>query len=341
MFTRQKMRRNPHFKRRHSPGIRPKRRIGFTDHPAVKSAAGHLACCLLLLLLALAAPLAASRGGRTVSLYVTVEDGDKLIGNLVEQNFRVTENGQPRRFRLEKPETPVTIALLVEHSRSSWFYVSDIASAMQGFMNVAPEGNWYALATFSHGVEVQVDFTKEKGKVASAFTSLPQPAWNEVDTYDAVYFMLERLERLAGRRVLIVIGSGLDSFSSHSLEEVQKKIESTNVVVYGVGAGSMLRGYYEPYLGTLARMDLLRAESFLKMLAQKSGGQAWFPRFETAFQGVLQGIMQMLEFQYKLVYTSEFPRDRAFHRIKVEAFRVVDDKRHDYTVRVREGWRFR
>ena len=277
---------------------------------------------------------------REVSLYVTVEDGDKIIGGLTERNFRLREQDRPRPFRLEPPETPSTIALLVEYSRSSWFYLNDIISAMRGFVNVAPDGNWYALATFSHNLQIDVDFTKQKGRLASGFAELGQPTWNEVDTYDAVYHMLEKMERLPGRRVLIIIGSGFDSFSSYVLGDVEKKIESANVLVYGVGAGSMLRGQYEPYLGSSARMDLLRAEALLKMLADKSGGQAWFPRFEAAFQDVLEGVMQMLKFQYKMVYESQIPSDGRFHKIQVEAFRVVEDERHDYKVRVREGWRF-
>ena len=102
----------------------------------------------------------------------------------------------------------------------------------------------------------------------------------------------------------------------------------------------MLRGYYESYLGSSARMDVLRADAFMTMLADKSGGQAWFPRFELAFPEVLKGVMQMLAHQYKLVYESHLPPNGKFYKIKVEAFNVVDDKRHDYKVRVREGWRF-
>jgi VWFA-related protein len=284
--------------------------------------------------------LLASRESTTLALYVTVEDGDKLIDGLSSENFRVIEEDKPRPFRLEPPESPTSIALLVEHSRASWYYYNDIVSAMQGFLNAAPEGNWYALATFAHQLEVEVDFTKDKGKLAAAYAGLGYPMWNEVDTYDAIHEMLEKMERLPGRRVLIVIGSGFDSFSSRTLDDVNMKIESVNVLVYGIGAGSMLRGYYEPYLGSSARLDLLQAEAFLKMLADKSGGQAWFPRFETAFPDVLKGVMQMLEHQYKLVYESQLPPDGRFHKIKVEAFRVENDKRHDYKVRVREGWRF-
>jgi hypothetical protein len=84
---------------------------------------------------------------------------------------------------------------------------------------------------------------------------------------------------------------------------------------------------YDSYLEASARMDLAQAEAFLHMLADKSGGQAWFPRFEAAFPEVLQGVIQMLEHQYRLVYESQLPRDGKFHKIKVEAFRMEGDKR--------------
>lgn len=278
--------------------------------------------------------------GRPVSLYVTVEEGGGLVRGLTAENFRLQEEDRPRPFEVQAPENPSSIVLLVEYSQSSWLYFEDIHNALQGFMNVAPEGNWYALATYSHGMSLDVDFTKQKGKIVAAFADIGQPSWNEIDTYDAVYQVLESMDRLQARRVVIVIGSGFDSFSSHTLDDVQKKIESANVLVYGVGAGSLLRGSYEPYLGSSARMDLLRAEAFLKMLADKSGGEAWFPRFEGAFPDVMKGIMQSLENQYKLAYVSQIPADGKFHKIKVEAFQVKDDKRHNFKVRAREGWRF-
>ncbi len=276
---------------------------------------------------------------RQVSLYLTVEQGDKLVGGLREQNFRLYEDGKSRLFKLAEPEKPATIVLLVEYSRSSWMYFDDIAQAMQGFAREAPEGNWYALVTFAHEPTIQVDFTKMKGKITAAFSDLGSPIWSEIDTYDAVHDTLSRLDRLPGRRVLILIGSGYDTFSSHTLDDVQKQIESTNAVVFSLGAGSLLRGRYDPYVGTSARTNLLQAETFMKMLAAKSGGQAWFPRFAQAFPDVMKGIMQMLEFQYRLVYESQVPADGKLHVIKVEAFQIVNDQREDYKVRVREGWR--
>jgi len=292
------------------------------------------------------APLALALAGvvagaqpRQIALYFTVEQDGALVQGLTEENFRLYEDGQPRKFRLEQPETPASIALLVEYSQASWIYLDDIYRAMEGFMQEAPEGHWYALATFARDLEIRVDFTKMRGRVASAFADLPQPFWNEINTYDAVYEMLDRMGRLKGRKILIFIGSGIDTFSAMRLQDVQRKAEQVDVVVYAIGVGSLLRGYYEPYLTDISRMNLVQAEAFLQMLARKTGGEAWFPRFEAAFVDVMRGIMQSLQFQYKLVYESDLPDDGKFHRIRLEAFQIQDDRKKTFKVRVREGWR--
>lgn len=277
---------------------------------------------------------------QSVSLYVTVETDGRLIQGLPATNFRLYENGKARPFRLEEPEKPVTIALLVEYSSSSWLYFEDIAYAMQGFMNVAPEGNWYGLATFSNDSKVEVDFTKQQGQILQTFYSLGQPMWREINTYDAIHKMLERMGGVKGRRVLIFIGSGLDTFSSHTMDDVFRKLQSTNVVIYCVATGSLLRGRYEPYLSNSNRMNLLQSENFLNYVASKSGGEAWFPKFEGAFRDVMRGVIQDIEFQYRMVYSPQVPPDGKLYKIKVEAFQIVNDRRQDFKVRVREGWRF-
>ncbi len=289
--------------------------------------------------LAAALLLAAPAPAREVSLYFTVEKDGKLIGGLTEKNFRLYEDGRPRPFRLAEPESPAAIALLVEYSRASWPYFNDILRSIEGFFEQAPEGQWYALATFSNDLRVRVDFTKLRGRISQAFADLPAPMWSEINTYDAVYEMLERMSRLKGRRVLIVVGSGFDTMSSRTLGDVKRMAERANVTVFGVGVGSLFRGMWEPYLTTTARMDLTMAQAFFQMLADKTGGEAFFPRFEAAFRDVMEGIMQILAYQYRIVYDSQVPEDGKFHRIKLEAFQIVDDRRTDFKVRVRQGWR--
>ncbi len=277
--------------------------------------------------------------GNQRSLYVDVEQGNKLIEGLKQDNFRLYEDGQLQSFKLEKPQKPATIALLVEYSESSWIYFDDIDAAISGFVHSFPTGNWYALATFANTMKVQVDFTKSVGEVVSTYESLGDPAWNEVDTYDAVYAMLDKMARLPGRRVLVVIGSGLDSFSHHTIEDIQKKARESNVVIYGVGLGANLRGMYQPYLNDIQDLDLTQARAFLSMLADESGGQSWFPLVTGAYGDIMKAVVQDIENQYRLVYTPETSKDTDFHKIKVKAFAMQDGKLEHFDVRVRKGWR--
>jgi VWFA-related protein len=272
-------------------------------------------------------------------LYVHVEQDGKLVTGLTSSNFRVFLDGRGQAFELETPETPATVVLLVEYSQRSWLYLDDIRNSVQGFVEHAPAGHWYALVTFDHNMNVVVDFTKDKNRIATAFSELPQPQWDEIDTYDALSDILDTVSRLSGRRVIIFIGSGFDTFSAHTLGDVEKKVESADVTVYCLGAGSALRTYYSPYLSASTEMDLHRARAFLTMLADKTGGDAWFPNFETAFRDAIEGVMQTLAAQYKFIVKGTIPTDGRFHKIKVEAFTITNDKRKDFKVRVREGFR--
>jgi VWFA-related protein len=275
----------------------------------------------------------------TVSIYLNVEKNGNLVTGLTQGNFRLYQDGKAQPFRLEKLEEPASIAVLVEYSRSSGYFIEDIDAAMRGLLKHAQEGHWYALATFSHDLEIHTDFTQQIGRLTEAYSQLGMPMRTEINTYEAVHEMLDKMGRLPGRRILIVVGSGVDTFSEHSLDEVKKKLETENVTIFVAGAGSAFRTSYDAYLDSSSRMSLLQAQGFLRMLADKSGGVAWFPRHFNAFPDVMQGIMQSIATQYRLVYDTTARGSGKFHKIKVEALRVVDDKREDFKVLVREGWR--
>jgi hypothetical protein len=86
-------------------------------------------------------------------------------------------------------------------------------------------------------------------------------------------------------------------------------------------------------------MSVIQARSYLQMLAAKSGGFAWFPVHFNAFHDVIEGMMQSIATQYRLVYFTRVIGSGKFHKIKIEAFNVVNDKRENFKVLAREGWR--
>jgi VWFA-related protein len=275
----------------------------------------------------------------TWPLYVNVEQRGKPVAGLGPSNFRVFLDGRSREFSLESAEIPASVVLLVEYSQRSWLYMDDIRSAIEGFLEHAPEGNWYALVTFDRNTNIVVDFTKQKSRIASAFFDLPEPQWDDISTYEALSNILDTMSRLSGRRVIVFVGSGFDIFSRRSFGDVEQRLESTDVIVYSLGAGSALRTRYDPYAGMPLELDLLQARGFLTMLADKSGGEAWFPNTEAAYRNAIEAAMEDLATQYKLVVHAAVPNDGRLHKIKVEAFSIENDRRKDFKVRVREGFR--
>jgi VWFA-related protein len=296
-----------------------------------------LAVAILILMIA---PMPSSARGpddQGWPLYVNVEQDGNLVTGLTASNFRVFVDDRSQDFEVQAPETPASIVLLIEYSRQSALFLEEIRNALEGFLEHAPEGNWYALVTFDRETNIVLDFTKDKSQIRAALMRLPEPMWNEINSYDAIKNILERTSRLSGRRVIIFVGSGMDTLSRVSLDDVEKQLDAADVSIYSLGAGSALRTSYEPYLDISTKMDLISARAFLTMLADRTGGDVWFPNFEIEFHNAMEGVMQDLGTQYKLVVKGAIPDDGRRHKIKVEAFTITNDKRKNFKVRVREA----
>jgi VWFA-related protein len=272
----------------------------------------------------------------TFPLYVNVEQGGKPVTALSAANFRVFLDGLGREFGLEVVETPASVLLLVERgSRSYWPH---IRSAIEGFVEYAPKGHWYGIVTFDRETHVVKDFTKDQSWIPRAFSVAPHSQWGEIATYDALANTVEIISQLPGRRVIVVVGAGLDTFSGNGFGDVEKALESTDVVVFSVGTGTAQIMDSTP-ANMFQDLEQLQARSFLRMLADKTGGEAWFPDFDAAFPRAMKQLFQDVSTQYKLVVKAAIPSDGRFHKVKVEAFTVANDKRQDFKVRVREGFR--
>lgn len=276
--------------------------------------------------------------GKTVSIYLNVENNDAFVTGLDESNFLLYEKGKAVPFRIGTQE-PAHVALLVEHSLSSVFYLEEIEAAVQTFLTHAPGYNWYQLATYGRNLSIHTDFTSETSKLMEAFLQVDSPVWNELSSYDSIYEMLDKLGRLPGRHVLIVVGSGVDTSSEHSLDEVKQKLEAENVTVFAAGLSSVLQMKLDPFLESSARLTLVQAQAFLQMLASKSGGFARFPDHVNAFIDVMKGILPSISMQYRIVYETKARGSCRFQNLRVEAFDIVNGQREDFKVLVREGWR--
>jgi len=287
-------------------------------------------------------------------LYVRVEDHGKAKQGLVAKNFRVIEGEKVRIVSSAEPAGPASVVLLVENSEASWKYLNEVNSAMRGFLKTAPPWHSYSLVSYTEDPRVEAPMTSQASRIAQAYAGRKQSAWGRVAAYDALDQVLDEVEKLEGFRAVVVIGSGEDAFSQAEFEDLVRRVELTDVVVYSVQLG----GSQVPALGTPKGLedlqdivslgdglsaeppDLRRGEMFLRAIADRSGGDFYCPNCEAGYRTAIEEIVDSLESYYRVSYRRATPPNWGFAKLRVTSFRIDDDVRYDYRVKVRPGWRF-
>jgi VWFA-related protein len=169
-----------------------------------------------------------------------------------------------------------------------------------------------------------VDFTQNKGEVFGALHQLRVPMFSETNLFDALYDTLDRLERVEGRKYIVLIGSGYDSFSKLTLDRALKKVkETSDVSIFAISTGEAARLRADMYMSGPARLDFLQADNQMRTFATMTGGKWYKPRFEGELPDIFRDIASSIRNQYSIAYhPSNTKQDGTYRKIKVE---LVDE----------------
>jgi len=155
--------------------------------------------------------------------------------------------------------------------------------------------------------------------------------------YDALVDTEQRMSGIEGRKAIILIASGIDTFSKLTFDKARRAIQEGGVPIYAIGLMQAMREYLDARgaMGPMARMDFLQADNQMRTFAKETGGMSFFPRFYGEFPSIYQAIQQSLRNQYSLAYApTNVAHDGKFRKIKVELvnpatnepLRVTDEK---------------
>ena len=264
-----------------------------------------------------------------VDVTVTTKDG-QFIPGLKQENFRVLEDGVPQKItNFSQAEKPITVVMLLEFAANHYAFINDMLSNAYTFATTLKPKDWVAVISYDMRPEIQQDFTQDKTKVYGALSHLRIPGFRETNLFDALYDTLDRVDRIDGHKYVILISSGVDTFSKLNYDKILKKVKATrNVTIYTVSTGWLLREWLETHgminpgntmPGTQDMMDYLQADNEMKTYASLTGGQAFFPRFEGQFPEVMAEISNAIRNEYLLSYHSTNPKqDGTYRKIKVE-----------------------
>ena len=267
----------------------------------------------------------------TVDVGVILEKTHQFVPNLKEDNFRVFEDGKPQEItHFQQIKAPITAVMLLEFAANSYYFIYDMRNAAYTFAQELRPDDYIAVMTYDMHTQILTDFTTDKRIVFNALNSLTIPMWRETNLFDALYQTLDRLSRVEGRKYVILISSGRDTFSKINLDKVLQKIKDTpNVTIFTISTGQLARLMTEGrggMGGQIREMDYLQADNQMNTFARMTGGMSFFPRFEGELPDDFGLINESIRNQYVLTYTpTNAKQDGTYRKLRVE---LVDNEGH-------------
>jgi VWFA-related protein len=265
----------------------------------------------------------------TVDVGVLLEKTHQFVPGLKPNNFKVYEDGVEQKVTgFKRTEAPITALVICEFAATSYTMIYDMRNAAMAFTQQLRPQDYVALMTFDMRTQILTDFTQDKRQFQEAIMSLRIPGFSETNVFDALYEGIDRMERIEGRKYIILIASGRDSFSKLTLDKILKKVkESKDITIFTISTGGGMRAMTEGRMGMRNQMrdiDFLQADNEMKTFASLTGGASYFPRFQGEYPDIFSEINRNIRSKYELVYhPTNTKLDGTFRKLRVE---LVDDE---------------
>jgi len=287
-----------------------------------------------------------------VDVLVTTKDG-QFVPGLKKENFRIFEDGVDQKVtNFNQSEAPITAVMLIEFASTNYSYLRDALNSSYTFASQLKKDDWVAVVEYDMRTHILVDFTQDKREVMEALNTLRIPGFSERNLFDALYETLDRLEGTeGGRKYVILVASGQDTFSKINYDTILKKVKATqNVTIYPVSIGRALRERADARgaVGPIANLDFLQADNQMNTFARMTGGKAYFPRFDGELPEIFHDIGTSIRNQYSLGYRpTNAKSDGTYRKLKVELIapdggplKIRDQRGKDVKVNIvaREGY---
>jgi VWFA-related protein len=223
---------------------------------------------------------------------LTVRDANRQPVDIGIEDLIVTEDGVGQKVEaFEESVAPVSVVLLLDSSGSMKPDAAAVMEAARSFVKALPAKDSLAVLTFADRPNLVQDLSPDR---AAAMAAIDQyTAAGGTALYDAIGESALRLERVDGRRVIVVLTDGRDENSPgtapgsvRTLQEVAGLVKEVGAPVFGIGLG--------------AKVDRIT----LEYLAQVSGGESYFPEDVSTLAAEYRRVLEDLRRRYVIRYTS-------------------------------------
>ncbi|MGI8734213.1 MAG: VWA domain-containing protein [Pyrinomonadaceae bacterium] len=305
----------------------------------------------------------------------------QIVTGLKKENFAIFSDNTPQVItNFSTPEAPITVVMALEYSKWSEQFgyfgsggydpgTYEVLRPTAMFLSrfIKPPDDYVSVVAYDLRPTTLTDFTNDPRRINEVISLLlrNQPAFRESNLFDTMKFVLmggrgdsvvledskEEKSDYAGlvtvqgrRRAVILICSGIDTFSKINYGDTRKVLQNAGIPIYIIGTGNLYFKKYEHLMnatdsltGSPGRLTFLQADNTLKTFAKETGGKYFPYTFEGELPSILQSINNLLRSQYSLAFNPGDVRDGKQHKIKVSVDvngdGVYDDK--EYTIQAR------
>ena len=251
-------------------------------------------------------------GSRVVPSYVTVVDANnRLVTDLSREDFEILDNGRPQELTIFDNEVrPFSAVVMLDTSISMTHRLKDLyAGAEQFLLRLLPHDK-AAVGAFNDKIEFASGFSSDRNSLVASLKHLD--FGNETHLHDAVYASLDQLEKVEGRKVILLFTDGADFGSRQGPGRALERARDNEVMIYGIGLET------EFFNGQSVVRS--KPDSILNRFANETGGGFFDLKKDADLNASFTRIAQELRSQYLLGF-SPAQLDGKVHRLEVRVKR--------------------
>jgi VWFA-related protein len=301
-----------------------------------------------------------------------------VLQGLKKEHFEIYEDGIKQEVEnFSTPDAPLTMVMIIEYSKlvdvfgsptgGYWEYgrVEVLRPAYEFVRTIVKPKDFVSIVAYDIRPTPLVDFTDDKNRLMQAIQLLIRnnPAFSESNLFDTLKFVLRGgkgdavvledgkgadksgqmdysgLYEVNARTAVLLIGSGMDTFSKINFDQARKIVENSGVPIYSIGTANFFLKLYDQALDPgrgvnfngipIDRMTLLQAQNQLKTFSDATGGKYIPITFPGEIPSALQTVQALLRNQYSLGYTPTNTRKEGKRRkiqVKVNLGDQIDPK---------------
>jgi VWFA-related protein len=268
-----------------------------------------------------------SRSDEVNVIFTVTDKHNKFIRDLKENQFKILDNNKPPRQIMNfsaETDLPLRVGLLIDASnsiRDRFLFEQDAAIEFLHQI-IRPKTDKAFVLAFDEVWDLTQDFTGDLDKLTKGIKVIRPGGGTAL--WDAVFYacrdkLMKERESGPVRRAIILVSDGDDNQSRVLRQEAIEMAQRAGVIVYTIS--------------TNLTNTVDEGDRSLKMLAETTGGQAFFPFKLQDVANAFHDIHEELRSQYSVFYKPEgFEANGQFRPIQIAA----ENKK--FRVRAKKGY---